>query len=381
MEKKYLNENNVILFYSTPFQKNIKLKYNINWNKLDWKYIIHTATSNNVEFHLCKNLLEISQKGIPKNIISKLKKIREIGESEIIKSNVSLKTLRKSFNGSKIPFLVFKYRSTFQFVKDDIDVLVKNQYYFNKAVKNLTGIGYSGYNKKNLAIHFDKENLLQIDLHPHICWDMIGRSGSGFDIIDEQKIWERKRKTTIDGISLYTPSIEDDIIILCTHSIFQHHYITLNEVYHIGELIRTSKDIDWDYIFTSAQKYGWGSILCFMLYIIHQKYFYLYNLSIIPKKSLKYLEENMKNISSRNTTEQIKTNDLCYIFPIILTANIFRYKLYSDYMRRKRSILTLFLQYSVNLLITIFRHLRYHQNKQLSFNLDWLEKHNIYEGL
>ncbi len=374
--KKHRNvENNIILSCSAPFQASDKSSWSFVWSELDWNYILHTASMNNVEYRLCKNLLEIEQNNISANIIHRLRRVKQRCDFEISKYISTLKYLENVFKSLGIPFLFFKCVAPYSFVKDDIDVFIRNQTNFKKTYDALVNNGYEGSYKNNLALHLNKKDKLQIDLHPHISWDMFGRSGNGFNLLNEDMIWNRKKLVNILGVSVYVPSVEDDILILCAHSIFQHHYITLNEVFHIGELIRTSQKLDWNYILTSTNRLGWNHILCFTLYLIHKRYAQLYQESVIPKPILEYIKKDIKKVGyDRISLEDTRIDDVTYIHSISLTGKVLIQKMYSDYKRRKKEIFKLFFAYTINLLITVYRYGRYSFTKRLPFNLDWLEK-------
>jgi len=375
MTKKYLKEDAIILFYSIPFKTNRRLKLHSSWDELNWKYIFHTATINNVEYLLFNNLIKKEQNNIPLKIMHKIIKLKKLCDYEMSKSFFSFSYINETFKKSNIPFLVFKSIAPYNFVRDDIDILVRSKIDFQIAKRILVMDGFHGSDENNLAIHFDKENQLQIDLHPQISWNMFGRSGNGFHLLDEDNLWSRKREADISGISVYVPSVEDDILILCAHSIFQHHYITLNEVFHIGELIRLSPNIDWNYIFSSANKFGWTSILCFTLFIIYQKYTHLYIKEIIPELPLNYVKQTIQEQISNKTINTIEICVITYMHPISLTINLFFHKIVSDYKRSDKAIYRIFFEHLITLLLTIYRNFRYRHTKRLSFNLDWLEKY------
>ena len=81
------------------------------------------------------------------------------------------------------------------------------------------------------------------------------------DCVLTSELWQRVRSITIDGVEIYLPSIEDILLIICSH-ISRHGHAKMKDLNDIHAcLIHTEGDIDWGYLSHFAKKNSLQAIL------------------------------------------------------------------------------------------------------------------------
>ena len=187
---------------------------------------------------------------------------------DLLRTLTLLETISKS---SGIEFMTFKTLAPFKFVKNDIDIFVLDKEKYLKLSEVLGNEGFALGHVFEGEKELERENFVQIDLHNNVSWDYVGRGGSGPVLFDLNEFWHNRKKIDYVGLETNVPRVEDEIIALLAHSIFQHHYLTLGECLFIGELIR-SNSINFNYIFAVGKKYGWEGSMKEMLSVVKTWY-------------------------------------------------------------------------------------------------------------
>ncbi|MEM3666745.1 MAG: nucleotidyltransferase family protein [Candidatus Bathyarchaeia archaeon] len=226
------NEDKVLSFYSYPMLKPSMLKeLNLcfNWSNLNWNYIIDMAVKCNTENVLCKNLLRY-ENGLPREVVKLLRYVLEKSNERIELMVRTLKVVSRKLSEKNIPFVVMKTIAPFDYGATDIDILVRKED-FEKAQEILSSTFETSKSSRVHKAFTYQGTLMPVDLHYEISW-------LGAKVVDEEKIWSRKRNLAFDGLTISVPSIEDEILILALHSAFQHHYTTLGECFFILSLLR-----------------------------------------------------------------------------------------------------------------------------------------------
>ena len=263
---KITDEDKVLTLVSYPhFNPHVveDLGFNFEWKSLDWDYIMDLAVKNNVELLLCNNLMIYYKNELPEDVIEKLERIRDICRNKQEKMSEALKLVHSAFEEKSIEYVIMKSLPPFEFTPVDADMLVKGKD-FEEASKIL----------KEMGVTTDLVDLYYTDPESEVLtkpsWN--GRT------IEEGPILRRRRKRRVklgdNEVEVFVPSPEDEIVILSAHSLFQHQYTTLGELFYIMELMKNN-NIDFRYI--DSQTKGWNESFRFLLSTLVQRYFLFYN--------------------------------------------------------------------------------------------------------
>lgn len=297
-------------------------------DNLDWDYITDMAVKNNVEYILYKNILNNK---LPEDLKDHVKYILSIDKKALKKYYTTLKIIKQSFDKEGIEFILIKTESLYPSVPTDIDILVKKSDI--ETAKRVLDQLYS--QKITPHIHkaetYKSKNLMPIDLHYEISW-------LGIKALDESIIWSRKRKISINEMNYFIPSMEDELLILTAHSIFQHHYFTLGEIYSIGIIL--SNEIDLEYIFKHAEYFDWKIKLSFALGIVSAKH-------ALYAKNLMYYENRIFNNKQFNPV---------FFHPLKLISKN-NYQQFIDYI------------------LFYYRKMKYIISGTLPYNLNWMDEY------
>jgi thymidylate kinase len=325
---KLSDEDKILTLASYPYfsPKLISdLKVNINWNILDWNYIIDMAAKNNVELLLCKNLLRYYRKKLSSETIKKLNRVMKICEKEKEKIFKTLRVISKRFENENIKFIVFKTFPPFEYVPTDIDILVEKDN-FEKAKETLKRIFHEQILQKgHKAITFKKNGLTTVDLHYEISW-----SGSkSFEKV-VGKIYKK-----VGGDKILLPSVQDELSIVIAHSIFQHHYTTLGEFYFIISLLRMLNRSELKNLLENEN-------VKFLITYSVLKEFLIYN--------NKYIAISLKN---NYPIDLFTINHVVFLHPArLVPKNTFRQFL--------------------DFLLSVYRNIRFRVSGKLAYNENWL---------
>lgn len=168
----------------------------------------------------------------------------------------TLEVLADASKNTGLEFLIFKTIGPFRFIKNDIDVFVRDSMAYSNFSVYLKSKGFASGHTLDGELELNKDGHVQVDLHSNISWDYLGRGGAGPTLFDLKGFWENRRKLSYEGLEISVPSPEDEIVVLLAHSIFQHHYLTLGDAIFIGELVRTNS-VDFNRMFETGINYGW----------------------------------------------------------------------------------------------------------------------------
>jgi hypothetical protein len=200
-----------------------------------------------------------------------LKNLLEWSVSENQKVVRTVQLLNQLSRKYKLEFLVFKSFPLYIAFKDDIDIYVNDLNTYNRFKELLQIEGFRLTHAFDQECHLDKEGHAQVDMHTHISWDFIGRGGSGPILIDKNLLWKRKEILSWQHQEFLTPSVEDELLLVCAHALFQHRYVTLGEILHIGEFLRL-KEVNLSYMFEVAKINQWEGSLQYILALVKGVY-------------------------------------------------------------------------------------------------------------
>lgn len=236
-------------------------------HKIDWDYLIKTASKHFVPQLIFKNIKDNFASKIPEDVFTKLKSrynqnsIRNLSLSgQVIKI---IKSLQKqdidilTYKGMTLAQLAYKNTSLRRF--GDIDVFIRKND-FPKIKEALTKLGcrpawdLTEKQEKAVLKHSYEYPFIvgEINTLLEVHWDFI-ESFFAFDY-NTKSIWERTQTVNIFGKEIPTLSSEDYLIILCSHG-SKHFWERLSWICDIARLIENT-EIDWDWVIKRANQVG-----------------------------------------------------------------------------------------------------------------------------
>jgi len=183
------------------------------------------------------------------------KKILEIRKKEA-------KNISNLFKKNDVIFTIIKYYP-YDYSDDDIDFVV-NKKQFKKTIELLKKEGYKDDRKlkkghiahlrEPLKIAFkSKKKEFKIHLHKTFSWN-------GVEYLNPKEVHKRH---ILNKDGLYTPSYEDQYLIIIAHSMFENNYVKKIELDYFNKLQR--KKLDSNYIKKMAKEYNWEHAIPFFI--------------------------------------------------------------------------------------------------------------------
>lgn len=311
MYSKYYMKNNlldIIIKYCNPMIDSPELNaseievINDNINE-----IVKAIFQNNVDLYFLEKVLGANSKS--EKLVKQDSKLNEIYNKGLAARNIYTKTLAyvvDILNRNSFEYLIFKTVAPLEHLKDDIDIFIQDRDEYLKLKDLLVMGGFFKSKENNGEYHMEKPNYVQLDIHNKISWDYLGNGGQGPNIIDLTLLMNRRVKTKLYGVEIYKTSIEDDLIVVLAHAIFQHKYLTLGEILFAGEIIRKS-ELDWEYIKNQLDRFHWLRSFVDAIQIISCFYFIYWRINLILDKGFETRKVNTSSLEKK----------LSYCLPII----------------------------------------------------------------
>jgi hypothetical protein len=167
-----------------------------------------------------------------------------------------------------LPLLTIKSFLPFPYVDSNIDVVAIEAKMTNGYRELLHHLGFVRHRnladirepRKEMYYHaaYGESDCTYPKLHLHrsISWN-------GVVYLDLAQVWQRHRNWDVKGVSVPVPSLEDELLIIAAHTMFENKFITLGELVYLNWL--TNHELDWDYIIRTAQTRFWLDALKFFL--------------------------------------------------------------------------------------------------------------------
>ena len=133
---------------------------------------------------------------------------------------------------------------------DDVDIVIIDKNQYTDASNILKSKGWYIKNNRSKLRERDKDFFKNkkypyvIHLHKAFSWNTV-------PYLDSKKLWEGKRE--VSGLLL--PSIEDELLIISAHSLFENQHIKPEEIVYGQGLLQ--KDPDFNYIRVQARNFHW----------------------------------------------------------------------------------------------------------------------------
>lgn len=174
---------------------------------------------------------------------------------------------------------------------DDVDIVIINRNQYEKAIKVLLSKNWYKKNNRSKLRERDKDffhhrdSEYVIHLHKAFSWNTV-------TYLDSQTLWERKR--VINEIPI--PSIEDELLIIAAHSLFENQYVKTEEVLYGRKLLESKYDLN--YMKNHAKSFHWENGLNIIIKKLKNN---ISSLSIYELLEIKInkLKQDFGNISFR----------------------------------------------------------------------------------
>lgn len=169
---------------------------------------------------------------------------------------------------NRLPLLTIKSFLPFPYADSNIDVVAVESKALKRYRELVHRLGF--VRNRNLAdIREPKKEMYyhvgrgksdrtcpKLHLHRSISWN-------GVVYLDPAQVWQRHRIWDVEGVSVPIPSLEDELLVIAAHAMFENKFITLGELVYLNWL--TNHELDWDYIVQTAQARFWLDALKFFL--------------------------------------------------------------------------------------------------------------------
>ncbi|MFA5406130.1 MAG: nucleotidyltransferase family protein [Candidatus Nanoarchaeia archaeon] len=263
------------------------------------------------------------------------------------------KRVVNSLNANNVDFVLVKSNPPFKSFSNDFDLIIADNKDYLKAINLLEKQNYLIGRRPHKESHCYSGDFM-VDVHNLLGWDGFGFGGGGFKLLDEGKIMRNAVNTNFFGINLKVPKVEDEVLILMAHSLFQHHYLSFYEFNYLYKLFEKNK-IDVGYIKQESSRFGWWGGAKYLLSLVNSKYKFLSDKHILSKEfSINY-----------NKLRLVDYN------PMTVVLHLYVNKFFSS------PSLSNMYNSVTGFLVNLMRFLRYKYNGYLAFNIDFLSKDGL----
>ena len=232
---------------------------------LDWDYVLATASSHRLIPLLHKNLATAAADLVPGHVLARLKR-ESVGNSQsvlhLVGKQLKLHRLLKNsgvrvaiFKGAVLAQMAYGEVSLRQ--AGDIDMLIDRRH-FTETRSVLESLGYEMVPQltpaqltSHLAFHCEipfmrDEWFTIVDLH----WGLAPRS---FVFgVEADEVMSRLQSVSLAGTTIETFCNEDMVLYQSMHGA-KHLWHRLEWIVSLAELIRASKELDWDTVVQRAE--------------------------------------------------------------------------------------------------------------------------------
>jgi len=186
------------------------------------------------------------------------------------------KDIDSAFQDKDLKYFAMKTFRSYPYADGDIDTVIVERDRLHDYVEALETIGYlPKFNRSSLRepakSFFVKRkadntiSLPKVHLHRLVSWN-------GIEFLDANGIWLRLRTINIMDSNVKVPSVEDEILIMSAHTMYENGYVTIGELIHIKNLLSGTDTIDVEYMDRTSRQYRWGRSL--RLYLSYIDFYY-----------------------------------------------------------------------------------------------------------
>ncbi len=249
---------------------------------MNWDELIGKATTHGVNAFVYHALKDIAPGKVPEDVLQKIKSYYLMRLAFGMVLSAELSDLIKEFSDKNIKMLPLKgsYLDQAIYVQpgfreyNDIDILV-NKHDVPSAAAILDALGYRKMdeNEKLLEsegrtqVHYRKANSTLVDLH----WEAMNNKWyPSVSRYLEDNIWQNARLVKFDGNVVLSLASEDLLIYQCIHLSVHHNFSSLIWFKDIDQIVRFSKDLDWESVASKIKGYRLSAYCYYALYITKQ---------------------------------------------------------------------------------------------------------------
>lgn len=175
-----------------------------------------------------------------------------------------------------IDLMVVKTIKPFEYVPDDIDILIINNDTLNTFINKLLRKGYFLRKKGTPEITLRKvigNTFVDLDIHT--------KMGAGtYEYIDKYYLWRRRTYTVINDTKIIIPNMIDEFLITVAHAIIKELILIIADTLHVISLNKRMREE----ALKQAQKIGLYRATKFIINIANK------TLSIIPRNLYNHLD-------------------------------------------------------------------------------------------
>jgi hypothetical protein len=293
-------------------------------NKVDLKdanldYFLKFVEDNQISFRIFAlggNIADNIKPKINKLITNEVARLRDLKKS--------FKKACKLFNDFDIKYIVVKSFRRYPLSSfTDYDFIIPDELDRKKALRIMKDLGYTFLRGRFCEEPYKcscHKGHSQIDIYPRASWNRM-------KVIETNLLFNRKQWRSLDGLKVYVPSAENELIILTSHS-FAHLYIKLSEIFEALAIFK--EELDWKYIIEKTMRYGTIHSLYYFLHTLDRFYRTFYGKGGGLQRILKTLQHWKIIRIVQSTMGNRKKLVFPYRFPTSLIFVSMVYRLYLD---------------------------------------------------
>jgi Uncharacterised nucleotidyltransferase len=231
---------------------------------LDWEYLLDMAFRHALAPLLYHHLHAVDAEAIPESHMSRLQGEFHRNAAHNILLTRELCRILEVFEENNIPVIPYKgpvlaltaYGDTALRQFSDLDLLIRERD-VSQAARLLLSIGYqSVYRMTNPSeaayVHSQREQAFSrgtfcVEIHWAFAPEYLSTT------FDDEAFWNRLEKIELGGRIASTLSVEDLLLVLCTHA-GKHQWERLAWACDVAEVINGEANIDWGWLIEMADK-------------------------------------------------------------------------------------------------------------------------------
>jgi hypothetical protein len=244
----------MLVSWSRPKMSFRNMSIEEHMQQINWQQLFNLAKENKVQFFLWRNLIQVP--GYKNYALEAL-------ENEIAYRDKLLQSLIEIVNlleKEGIRFILIKTLGPFGQLGHDIDLLIIRGE--NEVRKIVCALNKLKYNIQLTDVTkytcLKRDRTVEIDLYPAINW-------WGLKYLDNDRIWDRRKKTKIKNSVINIPSSEDEILITCAKT-FKEGFC-LNDLFTMQSLL--VNNTDFGYMHRQAKIHHWPLFFLCSLSVIN----------------------------------------------------------------------------------------------------------------
>jgi len=172
-----------------------------------------------------------------------------------------------------IRILVIKTLKPFNYVPDDVDILVIDDEDLRSFVNALLKRGYFIRKKGTSEI-----TLRRIVSNTFVDLDIHTKMGAGpYEYLDKYYLWQRRVYRKLDGESIATPNDVDELLITVAHAILKEFTVTLADIMHVISSASFDRKVIYEATL-QAKHVGLSKSLRYLLNLAYQTYVYSFKI-------------------------------------------------------------------------------------------------------